>query len=112
MKHSCCTPLCWPLPPAAQPGAGHSHGCGCSKGARHIDMGAGRVNLNSSLTRNCVLWLQIAAQLDVNAAMKAILRGAASSPAHDHFLNAYETGLRVTLFVIVACSTSKRRTPA
>ena len=28
--------------------------------------------------------------------MKAILRGAASSPAHDHFLNAYETGLRVT----------------
>jgi hypothetical protein len=43
-----------------------------------------------------VVWPQIAAQLDVNAAMKAILRGAASSPAHDHFLNAYETGLRVT----------------
>ena len=43
-----------------------------------------------------MLYLQIAAQLDVNAAMKAILRGAASSPAHDHFLTAYETGLRVS----------------
>ena len=37
----------------------------------------------------------IAGQLDVNAAVKAILRGAASSPAHDHFLAAYEAGLRV-----------------
>lgn len=40
--------------------------------------------------------MQIASQLDVNGAIKAILRGAASSPAHDHFLNAYETGLRVS----------------
>lgn len=39
---------------------------------------------------------KIAAQLDVNAAVKAILRGAASSPAHDHFLASYEAGLRVS----------------
>jgi hypothetical protein len=45
---------------------------------------------------------KIAAQLDVNAAMKAILRGAASSPAHDHFLNAYETGLRATTDAMAA----------
>jgi hypothetical protein len=47
---------------------------------------------------------KIAAQLDVNAAVKAILRGAASSPAHDHFLASYEAGLRATMDSLAAKS--------